>query len=230
MQKIKNLKIIERDRFLTDQCRDLYVLHIGCTDFPITADKLENGELLHLKLREVSQSIIGLDSDSEGIATLTSLMPQDKFIVGNVENLGQCDVLNGEKFDVIVAADVIEHVSNLGLLFAGISHLLKPSGRLLITTPHAFSIKRLIPMAFCHYEYVHPDHIAYFSMATLTQLLFRYNLEIEHAYAFNWKNPTFRNWFANMILAPITQFSGGRLCDELALVVKMTSFDEQKIN
>ena len=221
MQKIPRLKMIQRDDWLTDVCCGKRVLHVGCTDHPMTTSKIENNRLLHARLVQVATEVIGLDIDKEGIETLSSLMPEQKFLVQNAEALDQCEALAGQKFDVIVAADVIEHVSNIGLFLAGIRNKLNPGGQLLITTPQAFAIKRMMAMILLSYEYVHPDHIAYFSVSTLSRILSRYALEVEQAYMFQWQNPTFKNWLANSLLMPFLSLSGGRLCDEMAVIVKI---------
>jgi 2-polyprenyl-3-methyl-5-hydroxy-6-metoxy-1,4-benzoquinol methylase len=220
MKKIPRLKMIRRDDWLIDACRSKRVLHVGCTDLPITSDKIANNQLLHAKLADVSEEIIGVDVDREGIETLSKLMPDETFLLHSAEDLPSCKALCDRDFDVIVAADVIEHLSNIGLFLEGVRKLLQPGGRLLISTPQSFSIKRMLPMLFWSYEYVHPDHIAYFSFSTLFRLLSRYDLEIEQVYTFQWHNPTLKNWLANSILQPVLWMSGGRLCDEIALVVK----------
>lgn len=223
MRKISKSKIIKRDEWLVEACRGKKVLHIGCTDHPITEDKILNNQLLHMKLGEVATEIIGLDTDKEGIKTLSKLMPNQTFIVHSAEEIDSCQELQGKFFDVIVAADVIEHLSNIGLFLAGVKSLLQPNGSLLISTPQSFSIKRMIPMFFLGYEYVHPDHIAYFSVATLSCLLSRYDMKLKQTYMFQWYNPTLKNWLANTFLLPILWLSGGRLCDEVALEVEMTN-------
>lgn len=220
MQKIPRLKMIRRDDWLVESCRGKRVLHVGCTDYPITTYKIENNKLLHARLVQVATEVIGLDIDKEGIETLSSLMPDQKFLVHSAEELDQCEALAGQTFDVIVAADVIEHVSNIGLFLAGIRNKLNPGGQLLITTPQAFAIKRMMAMILMGYEYVHPDHIAYFSVSTLSRILSRYDLKVEQIYMFQWRNPTFKNWLGNAIVMPALWLSGGRLCDEIALVVK----------
>jgi 2-polyprenyl-3-methyl-5-hydroxy-6-metoxy-1,4-benzoquinol methylase len=219
MRKLPRIKMIRRDNWLIDTCRGKKVLHVGCTDSPITAEKVASRELLHFKLAEVADQIIGLDIDREGIAVLSELMPDKTFLIHSAEELHTCQSLDGEKFDIIIAADVIEHMSNIGLFFAGVQNLLAPQGKILISTPQSFSIKRMIPMLFMGYEYVHFDHIAYFSVATLSRLLSRYGLSIRETYMFQWHNPTFKNRVANILLSPILWLSGGRLCDEVALEV-----------
>ncbi len=221
MRKIPRINMIRRDDWLIEACRNKRVLHIGCTDSPITTDKIANRELLHFKLSAVAKQIIGLDIDQEGIETLSKLMPDHTFLFHSAEKLDSCQELSEKRFDIIVAADVIEHMSNIGLFLEGATKLLEPQGKLLIATPQSFSIKRMIPMLLMGYEYVHEDHIGYFSVATLIRLLSRYGMQISQVYMFQWYNPTFKNRFANTLLLPILHLSGGRLCDEVALEVKM---------
>ena len=222
MRKIPRVKMIRRDDWLVKACQEKRVLHIGCTDSPITTDKIDNQELLHFKLAAVAKEIIGLDIDREGIEILSKLMPNYTFVVHSAENLDSCPEIAKQRFDVIVAADVIEHMSNIGLFLEGVTNLLEPQGKLLIATPQSFSIKRMIPMLFMGYEYVHYDHIAYFSVATLSRLLSRYRLTIQKVYMFQWYNPTLKNWYANTLLLPILWLFGGRLCDEVALEVELS--------
>jgi 2-polyprenyl-3-methyl-5-hydroxy-6-metoxy-1,4-benzoquinol methylase len=220
MRKIPNLKIINRDNWLIEQCQDKTILHLGCTDYPITESKIENQEILHLKLCKVARKVIGIDIDREGIEAMQHLMPDENFIVHSAEDLDNCEALHQYRFDTIVAADVIEHISNIGLFLNGVYNLLDANSRLLITTPQAFALKRFLAMIFLNYEYVHHDHIAYFSISTLSRILSRYKLEIEEVYAFQWENPTFKNKFANSLISPALWLSRGRLCDQFALVIK----------
>lgn len=219
MMKLPRLKMVNRDEWLVDACRKKRVLHIGCTDYPITTDKITNGNLLHARLAAVATKIIGLDIDKQGIETLSKVMPNQVFIIHSAEELQSCEELQDQIFDVIVAADVIEHLSNVGLFLASIQKFLTPGGCLLISTPQSFSIKRMIPMVFSGYEYVHPDHSAYYSVATLSCLLSRYGLNAKEIYMFQWHNPRIKNRLVNTFLWPILYLSGGRLCDEIALVI-----------
>jgi 2-polyprenyl-3-methyl-5-hydroxy-6-metoxy-1,4-benzoquinol methylase len=131
------------------------------------------------------------------------------------------EALKGQHFDIFLAADVVEHLSNVGLFLSGVRSMMGAEDRLLITTPSAYSMKRMLSMALGRREHVHSDHTAYFSISTLTQILGRYDFQIEEAFGFQWKNPTAQNRGANALLAPIVWASGGMTCDELALSVKL---------
>jgi 2-polyprenyl-3-methyl-5-hydroxy-6-metoxy-1,4-benzoquinol methylase len=220
MRKLPAIDMIRRDDWLIETCRGKRVLHIGCTDYPITDYKVKNQKLLHFRLTQAASEVIGLDIDQAGLKVLSELMPEQKFILHSAEELDSCKALENQRFDVIVAADVVEHLSNIGLFLASAKKKLNAGGQLLITTPQSFAIKRMLAMILMGYEYVHPDHIAYFSVSTLSCLLSRYGLEIEQLYMFQWRNPTFKNWAANAFVMPALWLSRGHLCDEIALSAK----------
>lgn len=224
MIKVPSLKLINRDEWIIEHCRGKKVLHIGCTDYPVTQSKIENKEMLHQKILAVAKKVVGIDTDREGCEMMRQLMPNEDFIVHSAEKLTECEGLKKvPDFDIILAADVFEHLSNPGMFLDGAFELLHDHCRLLITTPQAFSIKRFLPMVFLGYEYVHADHKAYFSLSTMQSILSQHNLCIEEIYGFQWRHPAFRNCFANALVSPALRLSGGRLCDELALVVRRVS-------
>jgi len=55
-----------------------------------------------------------------------------RIVYGNMESIDL-----KERFDVVVAGDVIEHVSNQGLFLDNIKRHLQPNGKLILTTPNA---------------------------------------------------------------------------------------------
>jgi len=114
MRKIPRLKMIKRDDWIIEFCRGKRILHLGCTDYPVTQSKIDKGYLLHDKLDKITEYLFGIDNDKEGIEQLSKLFPNSKLIVQNAEKLDECLEINQEHFDVIVAADVIEHISNIG--------------------------------------------------------------------------------------------------------------------
>jgi len=216
--KIKGHYIPDRDAWIIDHCAGKKVLHLGCTDWPLTKDRLEKGELLHQKLAGVCSLLVGVDPDEEGIVALRKLMPERVFQVSKAEDMKDNAGLSGTSWDVILAADVVEHVSNLGTALDSIASLMRPCTKLLITTPSAFSRKRFVAWSLGNKEHVHPDHCYYFSPSTLTQLLNRSGLGLESYSFFMWKNRRTINRLAFALLAPLNRLAAGRLADELAAV------------
>lgn len=215
--KIKGHYIPDRDAWIMDRCAGKKVLHLGCTDWPLTKDRLEKGELLHQKLAGVCSLLVGVDPDEEGIAELKKLMPEHVFHDSKAENMKSNPELTGTSWDIILAADVVEHISNLGAALDSISSLMHSSTKLLITTPSAFSLKRSVAWSLGNNEHVHPDHCYYFSPSTLTQLLNRSGLKIENCGFFMWKNRRSINRLAFALLAPLNRLTAGRMADELAV-------------
>lgn len=166
--------LVERVPYLLDRCRDRRVLHLGCTNWPYGEKALADGSLLHVQLAGVTRELHGLDADAEGLARLAQRgIPH--LHRGDLEALDATpfDVA----FDVIVAGEVIEHLSNPGRFLEGVRRLMQPSTTLIITTVNAYCGFRGVLYALRSRggirEPVHPDHVAYYSYATLTGLVKR---------------------------------------------------------
>ena len=82
-----------------------------------------------------------------------------------------------EKFDVIVAGEMIEHLSNPGLFLKGIQRFMSKDTKLLITTINAYMGMRFWIYGLRgqggSFEPVHQDHVAYYSYSTLSLLIER---------------------------------------------------------
>lgn len=130
------LEHVDRDQWLLGQCAGETVLHVGCTDKPLTQARVASRSLLHAKIVDVSRGAVGLDVDAHGIETRRSLMPSCEFVAWDAERLHQCSELGERTFDVVLAADVLEHLSNPGNFLSGASSFLNTEGVLIATTPH----------------------------------------------------------------------------------------------
>ena len=221
--KTRSLQLIEKNPWIANRVRGSSVLHIGCTDWPLTSDRLERGELLHSSLCKVATRCVGVDLDAEGVAKLRELMPGQEFHVLNAETLASSRELAGTKWDYIVAGDVVEHMDNPGLFFESASELLKPDGTLIVTVPSAFSAKRFFWLLFTGFEQVHPDHTGYFSESTLIRIGERHSYRVSAMYGFQWLNPTFKNRIANLMTLPFLWLSRGRCADEVAVEFRKTA-------
>jgi len=60
----------------------------------------------------------------------------DSVVHGDVERLDELPV--DQKFDTVIAGDIIEHLSNPGQMLAGIKRFCGSDTRVIITTPNAF--------------------------------------------------------------------------------------------
>ena len=105
--KIKDYCIPDRDTWIINLCVGKKVLHLGCTDWPVTDDRLERGELLHQKLAGVCDFLVGVDPDEDGIKKLMRFMPNHAFLVSKAEDMRSNAEIASTSWDVILAADVV---------------------------------------------------------------------------------------------------------------------------
>src|SRR5690242_17147194 len=101
------LPLVQRVDHLLARCRGRRVLHLGCTNWPYTDAALADGSLLHLRLAGVAAELYGIDADAEGLARLAAA-GHHHLHRGDLEAL---DTLALPPFDVIVAGEIIEHLS-----------------------------------------------------------------------------------------------------------------------
>jgi SAM-dependent methyltransferase len=161
--------VFQRSSYLETSVKDKSVLHIGCSDYPLTEEKILNHQLLHANLQHAASRIIGIDLSHEGVA----LMRKHGF--SDIKVMDAEDIHIDDKYDVILAGDVLEHMNNPGKFLEIAHNLLLPHGELIIGVPSAMTANN-IKAWFCGREVVHCDHTFYFSPKTLATLCARYNL------------------------------------------------------
>lgn len=176
----EKIEITNRVQYIKDACRGKNVLHLGCTNYPYTETSLKNDDLLHLKLENIAANLTGFDFDRRGIEILEKQGVKNLF-PADLENLA--DVRLEQKFDVVIAGEIIEHLSNPALFLRGIKRFIKPGGILLITTINAYGGLRFLQYALRgkggSSEPVHPDHVSYYSFSTLNVVLKRENFQVD---------------------------------------------------
>ncbi len=164
---IRNIRVVERDQEILRTCKGKKILHLGCADMPRSLQGPD--DLLHVKLAKVidNDNLWGMDSSEEGCNILEQL-GFDQIIHGDVEHLNTN--LAQQNFDIILAGEIIEHLSNPGIFIKNITCLMKNNTSLILTTPNAFSFKQFF-IAMFRREKVHYDHNFYFSYRTIKHLL-----------------------------------------------------------
>ncbi|MFE4107911.1 class I SAM-dependent methyltransferase [Almyronema epifaneia] len=170
---IQGQKTFPRDKFILEHCSKKSVLHVGCTDYPFFIENSKSEYFLHKKVVDVSEKTVGIDISQAEIDTMKTL----GYEVYQVDAQKMSEFFQNNLFDVVLLADVIEHIPNPGLVFQESVKLLKKDGKIIVTVPNAFGIIRFLK-TFFRYEQVHPDHISYYSSGTLETLAKRFDLKI----------------------------------------------------
>jgi predicted TPR repeat methyltransferase len=217
--QLPSITLIQRDSWLASAAEGKRVLHIGCTDYPLTQSRIESKTLLHSLIASRARKLTGCDKDDAGLEVMRSLMPKHVFFSIDVEKENAFCSFDKNEFDLVMAPDVIEHLENFGAFLKNL-HYFSATVSFMITVPSAFSLKRLGYLALTGREHVHPDHVAYFSVSTLTRLIEGSGFKIEKFFSFFWKNQTRRNFYSNFLLRLISGPRASILADELAVKFK----------
>lgn len=107
----------------TSKLKGIQILDIGC-----------GGGLISVPLARIGASVTALDASEENIKTLEAYVKANSVEldarVGLVENFSQ----NDQKFDVVLALEIIEHVDNPELFVSSLAKLVKPNGLVILST------------------------------------------------------------------------------------------------
>lgn len=179
-------EIVQRLDLIEKLCKGRSVLHLGCTNWPYTQEAIDDGSLLHFRLAESASELYGFDFDEEGIEVLREAGTKDLYLA-DLESLGSVDL--DRRFDVIVAGEMIEHLTNPGLFLRGIKRFMDANTRLVITTVNAYCGMRFVQYALRGRggvaEPVHPDHVAYYSYRTLRLAVEKEGFQVEDFYFYD---------------------------------------------
>ena len=175
--KIDVQTIVVRLDFLKKITNNKKVLHLGAaqgTDIDPTLlhERINfQKEFLHAILMKNSTEVLGLDYNQQAIENLRKY---------GINNIMYCDVTDHDEFkrscgnfhpDIIIVGELIEHLSNPGLMLANIVNNF-PGAEVVISTPNLLSV--IYPMqAFNQYESHDVDHVIVFTPRLLEALTVR---------------------------------------------------------
>jgi predicted TPR repeat methyltransferase len=197
-----SLTLVQRTDLILERCRDKRVLHLGCTNYPYTQDSLEKGMLLHPEIEKVAAEVYGFDADQDGIAALERLGSKNIYLA-DLEHLGAVEL--NDQVDVIVAGDMIEHLNNPGLFLNGIKRFMHADTELILSTINAYGAMRFVLYGLRgkrgRQEFVHPDHVAYYSYSTLKLLVERHGMRVDDFlfYDIGKEHRPHNRWFLNVL-------------------------------
>lgn len=185
---------VSKDEFLFAKVRGKRVLHLGCVGFAglETATRIAMAESsLHFALSKVAD-VTGVDYSREAIDFFSTHGVFDNVRFGNAERLEELDLQ--ETFDVIVAGDIIEHLSNPGLMLDGLRRFCRDDTAVIITTPHAFGLPNFVRHARGRFQ-EGSEHVMTFNAQTLEHLLQRHGYRIVHMHTCHQKRAENRRLF-----------------------------------
>ncbi len=157
--------------FVKSYVENKKVLDVGSAELVGTVHRSKEERWLHKKIVSVANKVVGLEINEEQVLALRDM--------GYDIRLGDAESFDlGETFDVIVAGELIEHLSNPGKFLDCARRHLRPNGVLLLTTPNRFGalvfLKVLQRGRVPSYNKPISKHVMYFDEDSIKSLLNRY--------------------------------------------------------
>jgi len=164
---IVSMEYSDLNRFdiFSKYCKNARVLHVGCTQYPIT----DINNSLHIELASVCKLIDGFDVDHSGYKVLAPYVHNGRFLE---------DLTEATEYDLVIIPEVLEHVGNVQDFFALMSNI--KSKRYIVTVPDIYQCMDRHFRATKNGEFsnvsegVHPDHNYWFSPYTLRNTINKY--------------------------------------------------------
>ena len=155
----------ERIRYIVEKIKGPRVLDIGAAS-GLPDPSRDNW--LHGHIKRKFPETVGIDLHGENVKTLRGLGWTD-IIEGNAETYRPA-----ERFDTIVAGELIEHLDSPVRFLQNVRPLLAEHGVLILSTPNPFCLLHIgFALRHCPRTCVHPAHTLWFCPTTLAQLASR---------------------------------------------------------
>jgi len=163
--------IKDRHDYIIQYCKDKTVLHLWCI-WNSYKSVSQYEPRLHKEICDVAKECIGVDMDKDRIL-YAEQRTWSKIFFGDVQKFDLW-----KKFDVVVWWEIIEHLDDFKSFFSSIKKHMHKKSLLILTTPNAFNFSNLIRVLFTGKPYFDPDHVVYFDIFTLGQMLKRHWFEM----------------------------------------------------
>lgn len=178
MNAMRVADYLDRDQAILAHARGR-VLHLGLGVSVLDAPAEERADLirnsLHGRLSAKFTDVTGVELDEGSVRAFQEVL--GNAVVGDVERLDR--LAFDRPFDTVVAADIIEHLSNPGLMLESLRPHCHADTRLIVTTPHAFGIPNVARYLAGRFREA-PDHVMAFNLFGLGNLLERHGYVVEY--------------------------------------------------
>jgi hypothetical protein len=166
--RAKNISIFNRVDFITKQCLEKKVLHIGFSDYPYTAEKINNNSLLHLQLKNITGALIGLDNNKEELLRYKQLTNDENVLFGDIMDGYPLEAINFRP-GIVLLSEVLEHLPDPYKAVDILYNSFADGTKVLVTVPNHMALDN-IAASVHKSETIHPHHCWHFSPFTLCKL------------------------------------------------------------
>jgi 2-polyprenyl-3-methyl-5-hydroxy-6-metoxy-1,4-benzoquinol methylase len=137
--------------------RDKKVLDVGCVSHNFTFQSGGTGNWLHAHVVDAAAECVGADYDKVGVDQMNAA----GYDVVHVDIGGDLTpIIERGPFDVVVAGELIEHLPAPQQLLSAAREVLRPKGKLVITTPNPYAPHR-VRAGQRGFTWENVDHVQY---------------------------------------------------------------------
>jgi methionine biosynthesis protein MetW len=125
--------------------------------------------------------VLGCDVDQEQVARARSRGLEA--VVADLRFQMPVELALGRQFDVVVLADVLEHLTDPGRLLRAVTEVLRPRGKVLVSFPNVSHADVALMLAQDEWKYqpagiLDRTHLRFFTLGTFRELAFSCNYEV----------------------------------------------------
>ena len=178
LQDFRERKFLTHGRVehLIDISKGKKVVHFGFADAPFTKGRIDTKEILHLKLKTVCSELVGIDYDEAAVNDYVKATNDTNAYSGNIYDLSAIDI-NLKDYEIILLGEIIEHLSNPGIALDEVCKHISDTARLVVSVPNGFGFWPF-QGSLNNVELIHHDHVAWYSMYTLSNLLSKHGFDV----------------------------------------------------
>ncbi|HEY5601162.1 MAG TPA: class I SAM-dependent methyltransferase [Patescibacteria group bacterium] len=176
------MKYIEKPDKYSSQSRVVQLILENYKDNLVVCDVGCSGGFLAKRLQGKKVKMTGLDNDKDAAGQALPYY-QKIFICDLDEGLPKLD----EKFDIIVLADVLEHLKNPETILKGLSKYLKDDGFFIVSLPNIANITIRLSLLLGKFNYANlgildKTHLRFFTLETAKKLFNKTQLSVNLEY------------------------------------------------
>ena len=139
------------------------VLELGCASGYMSKSMSERG-----------CTVVGVEIDPEAAALAEPHC--ERVIVADLDSFDPAEELDGERFDAILATDLLEHLKDPGRLLSAVRETLEPGGHIVVTVPNVAHGSVRLALLNGRFPYgtrglLDRTHLRFFTLETLDRLL-----------------------------------------------------------
>jgi len=163
---------VDREAFVLERVAGKSVLDLGCVKHSAEF-AAKDPDWLHRRIRAAARRCVGVDYAKAEVEKLKGLGVE--VVYGDVTKPLPLE----ERFEVIFAGDLIEHLSNFEGFFDNCARLLAPGGSLILSTPNPFYAEGFHYAALKRRVLINPEHVCWIDPQAMLQLVGRFGWRVD---------------------------------------------------